>query len=206
MTGFTGLVRRLFGHRPSGDGFTEITMPVVQHWSEPETPSLDVIIELPDGRSLPLAALIGREAEMIGPLDTARAAMATRDQRVGGIRLALSTDLVLRVAGLSLVTAPMFNAAAIGLREILSDLASATGDRCLYDNLDQGWALRLDARAAWLEVVEWDWEATGAPPRIAWRLPLDVLRGEAACTLARFDEVYAALVAATGEDWWRPRP
>ena len=206
--GFFGtLLRRRPGKGPTGGSYAEIALPSVVRWLESRDFTLDVIVEMPDGRSMPMERIAGREAETTGAAEVARAAMAVRDARLSGLRLALSTDLRILVRGCDPVHVPMFNPAAAGLRALLAELADdAARDECVYDNLDQGWALRLDLRGAFLEVMEWDWEApASAAPRMALRLPRDLVRTEAVRASVRFEQVHAALVAAAGEDLWSPR-
>ncbi len=103
----------------------------------------------------------------------------------------------------------MFSGSAVAaakLLEWLANLASHAG--ILYDNLDQGWALRMTATATEVFTLEWNWEisADEDEPR-ALCFPRSVLAARAQDALQRLKQLHAALVRTIGTDLWNvPHP
>ncbi len=71
----------------------------------------------------------------------------------------------------------------------------------LWDDLDQGWQIRIIKRDDLVFVAEWDWEERRQP---AGGLAFDLvqLSREATTALARLRAVHRVLVEALGHDWW----
>ena len=94
---------------------------------------------------------------------------------------------------------------------MLAVLANADGPAdCLYDNLDQGWALRIVATQDAVFSLEWDWERpAGEDAPRALRFPRQGLALQAAAALERLHHLHGALVRELGMDLWNqppPRP
>ncbi|HEY4254475.1 MAG TPA: hypothetical protein VGM87_24955 [Roseomonas sp.] len=90
---------------------------------------------------------------------------------------------------------------------ILRALASAgqAPDGTVWDDEDQGWAIRITAMAGTIRGVEWD--AEGPPPADAgWAVEAGLLARQAAAALARLDVIQGRLAHALGRDCWTRRP
>lgn len=112
-------------------------------------------------------------------------------------------DLVIALEGEHPLRIEMFGGAAMAA-ELLGRLAGPAGpDEVLYDNLDQGWALRMTATATEVFTLEWNWDrpADEDEPR-ALRFPRPLLASQAGNALQRLEQLHAALVLATGTDLW----
>ncbi len=113
-------------------------------------------------------------------------------------------DLVIAVENEHPLRIEMFGGAAMAAAELLGRLGDPTGpDGVLYDNLDQGWALRVTATATEVFTLEWNWERPAAEdePR-ALRFPRPLLASQARNALKRLEQLHAALVLAIGTDLW----
>ncbi|HEY1741846.1 MAG TPA: hypothetical protein VGG18_01680 [Granulicella sp.] len=102
-----------------------------------------------------------------------------------------------------------FGAAALGCRELLSQLANMqepVGE--LYDDLDQGWALRILLSAEEVFSLEWDWEGPEDWKTHARALRFDRRRlaEQAEAALSRLLVVHRSLVESMGEDYWNTPP
>ena len=102
-----------------------------------------------------------------------------------------------------------FGAAALGCKELLSQLANRqepAGE--LYDNLDQGWALRILLSAEEVFSLEWDWEGPEDWKTHARALRFDRRRlaEQAEAALSRLLVVHRRLVESMGEDYWNTPP
>jgi hypothetical protein len=118
-------------------------------------------------------------------------------------------DLVIRIEGEHDLQLEMFGGAALAAAELLILLADSDAPPdTLYDNLDQGWALRMVATPDAIFTREWDWERPAAEdkPR-ALSFPRRELAAQAANALEQLRQVHGALVRDIGTDLWnQPRP
>jgi hypothetical protein len=99
----------------------------------------------------------------------------------------------------------MFNASIRGTRELLGILASDDpGPAIIYDNLDQGWALRILLRHDAVYVLDWNPDADdgGIDEARALRLSRSAVAPQTAAALQRLDRLHPKLVAAVGIDLW----
>lgn len=116
----------------------------------------------------------------------------------------LGVNLLVCLPGEEPVLVDMFAGSwktARAMLDVLADLQHPAG--VLYDNLDQGWALRILLEQDAVLVLEWDWEA--ADPRQdarVLRLPRRDLAVQAAAARQRLDHLHGALTAALGHDLW----
>ncbi len=71
----------------------------------------------------------------------------------------------------------------------------------LWDDLDQGWQIRIVKVGDLICVAEWNWEEQRQP---AGGLAFDAVRlsREASAALVRLHAVHGLLVEALGRDWW----
>ena len=115
-----------------------------------------------------------------------------------------AVDLVIAMDGEHPLRIEMFGGAAMAATALLGRLADpAAPDGLLYDNLDQGWALRMTATATEVFTLEWNWErpADEDEPR-ALRFPRHVLASQARGAVQRLEPLHAALTLAIGSDLW----
>ncbi len=102
-------------------------------------------------------------------------------------------DLVIGIAQEHPLRIEMFGAAILAATELLGQLADAASPAgVLYDNLDHGWALCMNAVGSDVFTLEWDWERP---------VDQDELRA-----LQRLGHLHGALVQATGIDLWNLPP
>ena len=119
-----------------------------------------------------------------------------------------SVDIVIEIEGEHDLRLDMFSGAACGALEMLTLLAdTGAPEETLYDNLDQGWALRMVATPDEVFTLEWNWERPAADdvPR-ALRFPRHDLAVQAGEALARLRHVHDALVQDLGLDLWNMPP
>ena len=150
------------------------------------------------------ADAVGHEAELIRHFAGLPPLPEPARRRETAEFCSLGVNLLLCLPEDALVLIDMFAGswkAAGALLDALADLRSPPGE--LYDNLDQGWALRILVERDAVLVLEWDWEA--ADPRQdarALRLPRRELAVQAAAARRRLDHLHGALAAALGRDLW----
>jgi hypothetical protein len=118
--------------------------------------------------------------------------------------MSLEANVLLCPAGERPIVAHMFGASIRGTRELLVALASDDpGPAELYDNLDQGWALRVLLRGDAVYWHEWDWESPGGLRNArTLRLCRTIAAAQARAALQRLDRLHPLLVAAAGVDLW----
>ncbi len=117
-------------------------------------------------------------------------------------------DLVIGIAEEHPLRIEMFRGATLAATELLGQLADpASPDGVLYDNLDQGWALRMNAVGSDVFTLEWNWERPLGEdePRIL-RFPRPLLAVQARSALQRLHYVHHVLVQAIGIDLWNLPP
>jgi hypothetical protein len=126
--------------------------------------------------------------------------------RIDTIRFhSLDANVLICPSGEWPIVADMFNASIRGARELLGILASDDpGPTVIYDNLDQGWALRILLRPEAVYVLDWNPDADddGAAEARALRLDRAAAAEEARAALERLDRLHPRLVAAVGIDLW----
>ncbi len=117
-------------------------------------------------------------------------------------------DLVIGIAEEHPLRIEMFGGATLAATELLGQLADpASPDGVLYDNLDQGWALRMYAIGSDVLTLEWDWERPlGDDEPRALCFPRGLVAVQARSTRQRLQHVHHALVQAIGTDLWNLPP
>ena len=115
-----------------------------------------------------------------------------------------AVDLVLTPEGGEAIDVDMFGAGILDADAVLGLLADLNGPPgVVYDNLDQGWAVRIMIEAEWVVWLEWDWEDEG-PGRRAQALAMrrSTMAEQAAAARSRMDHVHRYLVGSFGLDLW----
>ncbi|MGC1304657.1 MAG: hypothetical protein WA840_19985 [Caulobacteraceae bacterium] len=79
--------------------------------------------------------------------------------------------------------------------------AGADADGLVWDDLDQGWAVRILARGETTYLVEWNWEDEADVPA-GYGFRTDALADQAAGALERLTAMHRHLVQALGRDYW----
>ena len=85
------------------------------------------------------------------------------------------------------------------LRALAGGLGAPEGE--LWDDLDQGWQIRVVKGRDLVCVAEWDWEERRRPASGLAFDPVQLSR-EASAALGRLHAVHRVLVEALGHDWW----
>ncbi len=117
-----------------------------------------------------------------------------------------AVDLAIGFADEHPLQIDMLGGAVLSATELLQQLADpASPDDVLYDNLDQGWALRMTTIGEQVFTLKWDWErpASQDTPR-ALRFPRPLLAVQAQAALQRLEHVHGVLAQAVGTDLWMP--
>jgi hypothetical protein len=98
----------------------------------------------------------------------------------------------------------MFGGAALAADEMLGWLADpACSEPVLYDNLDQGWALRVLLEPDDVVVLDWNWEMPLSEQTVrAIRLSRAEMARQAEAARGRLRALHAFLVAEIGLDLW----
>jgi hypothetical protein len=122
----------------------------------------------------------------------------------------LNVDLVLVLPDEWPVVIDMFGGAQLEAADALAQLADpAALEEIAYDNLDQGWAVRVLVEPADIVVLYWNWEKPlpEQEPR-ALRLSRSDLALQAAAARQRLEHLHTTLKRAIGLDLWNlpPRP
>jgi len=182
--------------------------PYVPGWMLPVGAPDDPPIPLPDlpeiaGHVL-TADAVGREAELVRHFSRLPPLPGLACQREITPFSSLSVDLLLCLPGEAPVVAEMFAGSRLAAASLLDDLSNAAGEGgTLYDNLDQGWALRILVEADAVLVLDWDPEESD--PREgarALRLPRSAVAEQAAAARQRLHHLHATLLRALGRDLW----
>lgn len=197
--------------RPCPDIEIDVGFAVTAHvpgWMFPVDVLDDVSIALPNlpqvlGHVL-TADAIGHEAELIRHFARLSPLPVRARRRETAEFCSLDVNLLLCPPGEAPVLVDMFAGswkAAGALLDTLADLNSPAGE--LYDNLDQGWALRILLEREAVLVLEWDWEAADPQheARALW-LPRRKLAMQAETARRRLDHLHDVLAAALGRDLW----
>lgn len=149
-------------------------------------------------------AVIGREQDLVHHYRSVVAAFA-RHGRAAQLR-PRSPYFWLKPAiianGLVLTQCPWYDTvpeAEALLRVLVSGPEAPDGE--LWDDLDQGWQIRIVKRDDLVCVAEWDWEERCQPAGGLAFTPMQ-LSQEATAALARLRGVHRFLVEALGHDWW----
>lgn len=180
----------------------------VPGWLLPPGAPDDPPIALPD---LPLTSghvltedAVGHEPELVRHFAQLPPLPGPARRRETAKWCSLEVNLVLCVPGEHPIVADTFGPSRVEADHLLGALADADAPPSVaYDNLDQGWALRLVVEAEEVFVLDWDWDAPD-PQRgaNALRLPRGKLAGQAAAARARLRHLHGKLVAALGRDLW----
>lgn len=87
--------------------------------------------------------------------------------------------------------------------EVLTALADFTGTapREVWDDLDQGWAVRIVSRGPMTYVIEWDWE-DDEDVLTGYAFATDELARQAAAALERLSIIHRRLIELLGHDYW----
>ena len=182
--------------------------PYVPSWMLPIGAPDDPPVPLPDlprvaGHVL-TADAIGRETELIRYFSRLPSLGDRSSWRETAEFSCLSVNLLLRLPEVAPVVADMFAASRQAAGSLLDDL-SGGGEKggIVYDNLDQGWALRILVQDDAVFVLEWNWET--AHPRAgarALRLPRPMVAAQAIAARHRLDELHGTMLGALGRDLW----
>jgi hypothetical protein len=118
--------------------------------------------------------------------------------------MSLGANVLLCPTGEWPIVVEMFGAGMPGTRKLLVDLANDYHEpAALYDDLDQGWALRILLGGNAVYVLDWDWESpSGLRNARSLRLCRATVATQARAALQRLDRVHPLLVAASGVDLW----
>jgi hypothetical protein len=117
-------------------------------------------------------------------------------------------DVVICIEGEHELRLETFNGAAFGAYELLALLADADArPDTLYDNLDQGWALRMISTSDAVFTLEWNWQCSADEDRPrALCFPRRELADPARDALSRLKHLHRALVRDLGVDLWNQPP
>lgn len=116
----------------------------------------------------------------------------------------LEVNLVVLLPGEHPLVIDMFGGAALAADEMLGVLAAPSAPAAVvYDNLDQGWALRVLIEAEDVVLLDWDWERPLTEQVVrAIRLDRAVVARQAAAAQVRLRALHAGLIEAVGIDLW----
>ena len=116
-------------------------------------------------------------------------------------------EITIGLSGEHALHIDMFSGAAHAAADMLAHLADPAASGVLYDNLGQGWALRIVATATEIYTLEWDWDRPAAAdtPR-ALRFVRHAVASQAEAALHRLRYVHTTLVHALGSDLWNVPP
>ena len=89
---------------------------------------------------------------------------------------------------------------AAALLRALMD-APRSADEEVWDDLDQGWRVRILRRGDLIHLVEWNWEDENAVPS-GFSFDAAALAREAGAALDRLRALHGFLVDALGHDYW----
>ena len=115
-----------------------------------------------------------------------------RQRRETALFCSLEVNLVIGMPGELPIIVDTFAGSWKAARELLTALANPDQPSgMLYDNLDQGWALRIQTEADAVLVLRWDWEAVdGQGDVTALRLPRTSLAYQAIAARSRLDHLH----------------
>ena len=150
---------------------------------------------------------IGREAELVRHFAQLPPLPDPVLRRETAAWSCLEVNLLLCPPGEHPVVADTFGPSRAEADRLLAELADTdTPPAMLYDNLDQGWALRVVVEPEEVFVLDWAWDAPD--PRHgarSLRLPRPELARQAAAARERLQHLHETLVGALGRDiWTRP--
>ena len=156
------------------------------------------------------ADAMGHEAALVAYHRALLQAAVSTGWEYGALRpyYCLNVDLLVVVPDEWPVVIDMFGGAQLEANDTLALLADpAAPEDVAYDNLDQGWAVRVLVEPADIVVLDWNWEKPLAEqePR-AVRLARSDLAVQAAAARQRLDHLHTTLKAAIGLDLWNVPP
>ena len=180
----------------------------VPGWLLPVDASDDPPIALPDlpriaGHVL-TADAVGHEAELVRHFAQLPPLPRPMRRRETAAFCCLEVNLLLCLPGEHPVVVDTFGPSRAEADRLLAELAdTGASPAVLYDNLDQGWALRVVVEPEAVFVLDWAWDAPD-PRRGArsLRLPRTVLAGQAAAARGRLQHLHGLLLDALGRDLW----
>ena len=116
----------------------------------------------------------------------------------------VEANLLLVPEGEHPVLIDMFGGAQREAGETLEQLADpATPPGVIYDNLDQGWALRILLDETDITTLEWDWDRPLDDQDVrVLRLQRSAVVQQATAAQSRLRQLHATLVRAIGIDLW----
>ena len=150
------------------------------------------------------ADTVGKEAELVRYFSQLPPLSSPPSRREIAEFSSLSVNLLLILPGEAPLVADMFAGSRQTAGSLLDDLSDAAGViGTIYDNLDQGWALRILVEGDAVLVLDWNWEA--ADPRDgarALRLPRGIVAAQANAARHRLDHLHTTLLHAIERDLW----
>lgn len=161
--------------------------------------------DLPQVAGHVLAAnAVGREAELIRYFSRLPQLPDRASWREITEFSSLPVNLLLSLPGEDPIVADMFAGSRRAADSLLDDLSNVEGaGGTVYDNLDQGWALRIMVRADAVLVLDWNPEA--ADPRESARvlqLPRSAVAVQAIAARHRLDHLHAVMLHTLGRNLW----
>jgi hypothetical protein len=184
----------------------------VPDWMLSATAPDDPAILLPDlpqvvGHVL-TADAIGHETELLRYFSQLPQLPGRSSRRETAPFCSLAVNLLLRLPGEPPIVADMFagsRPAAAALLDGLADTDAPGGS--LYDNLDQGWALRILVQHDAVLVLDWSGEADERREDArALRLSRHAVAAQAIAARRRLDHLHSVLMDVLGRDLWPTRP
>lgn len=182
--------------------------PYVPGWMLPVGMPDDPPVPLPDLRGIAghvlTADAVGLETELIRYFSRLPSLPDRSSRRETAEFSCLPVNLLLCLSGETPIVADMFAGSWQAAGALLDDLSDGDGaGGIVYDNLDQGWALRILVQDDAVFVLDWDWEAADPPEGArALRLPRPAVAAQAVAARHRLDELHGALLRALGRDLW----
>jgi hypothetical protein len=154
------------------------------------------------------ADAMGREAELVSHYRSLLLAAPGWQQRRDTRSGCFDVGLLIKIPGEPDLCIDMFNGAAQATAELLAVMAGSDApEGPVYDDLDQGWALRIVATPDAVFTLEWDWERPeGDDTPRALRFPRRQFALQAAAALQRLQRLHAVLVKELGHDLWNQPP
>lgn len=182
--------------------------PYVPGWMLPAGVPDDPPVPLPNlpevaGHVL-TADAVGREAELVRHFSQLPSLPDPASRREIAEFSSLSVNVLLCLPEEAPIVADMFVGSQQATGFLLDDLSDATGaGGMVYDNLDQGWALRILVEADAVLLLDWDPEAIDPRESArALRLSRRIVAAQASAARQRLNHLHATLLHALGRDLW----
>lgn len=180
----------------------------VPGWMLPVDAPDDLTILLPSlpqvGGHVLTAETVGREDELVSHFAQLPRLPDPARRRETAAFCSLDVNILISLPRETAIVADMFSGSQKSARALLDILADLNGPaEVVYDDLDQGWAVRIQVERNAVMVLEWNWEAADGLRRVrALRLPRDTIAAQALAARHRLDHLHACLLAALGTDLW----